>query len=164
MCEDKLSIQVGCFNGCPRDVEGHGKHVPALHPRAGEELCEVRAGAQFTSHDAPCIVRRRGLGHHTEEPVWAGVEPTWTTVVKPWLRNMSASWVSSVAADFHSAMLHFGSVKWTWAFQKPAVTMQRLHGSCSVPAGISTFGPTAAIRPSRIRTVPSSMGGSEGET
>ena len=51
--------------------------------------------------------------------VSAGLEPRSTTVVKPRLRNMSASWASSRSADFHSAMLHLGSVKCTWTFQKP---------------------------------------------
>ena len=50
------------------------------------------------------------------------------TVVKPRLRNMSASWASSRSSDFHSARFHLGSVKWTWAFQKPAVTMQSVAG------------------------------------
>ncbi len=51
------------------------------------------------------------------------------TVVNPRLRNMSASCGLSVAADFHCAMVHLGSVKWTWAFQKPAVTTQWSQGT-----------------------------------
>jgi hypothetical protein len=58
------------------------------------------------------------------ENVSAGLEPRSMTVVNPRLRNMSASWGLRVAADFQLAIDHFGSVRWTCAFQKPAVTMQ----------------------------------------
>src|SRR5215472_17684664 len=90
--------------------------------------------------------------------VSAGLEPRSMTVVKPRERNMSASWASRVEADFHSENCHLGSVKWTWAFQKPAVTVQPLQGTSVATSGTGMLGPTAAMRPSRMRMEPLGMG------
>ena len=69
----------------------------------------------------------------------------------------------SLAAGCQSELAHFRSVKWTCAFQNPAITTQWSQGITLAPAGTATSGPTAAILPSCTTTVPRSIAGASGE-
>ncbi len=86
-------------------------------------------------------------------------EPVSTTVVKPRRVSMSVSAAFQLAAE--SSARHFASVKWTCAFQKPAVTVQPLHATTRAPGGTASPLPRAAIRPSvTTMSIPSRTGAS----
>ena len=88
------------------------------------------------------------------------------TVVKPWRFSMSVIAALSSAAGRVPASANFASVKCTWLFWKPAVTVPPSQAArCRAPPVAMSFaGPAAAILPSTIRTAASSMGAASGDT
>ena len=87
------------------------------------------------------------------------------TVVKPWRFSMSVMAALSSDAGRVGASANFASVKCTWLFWKPAVTVPPSHAErrSAPPAAMSFAGPAAAIFPSTIRTAASSMGAASGD-
>ena len=98
--------------------------------------------------------------------VLARLEAVSTTVVKPKRFSMSVIAAASSGASFAAASANFASVKWTWLFWKPAVTVPPSQpASRRAPrSGMSFAGPAAAIFPSTIRIAASSMGAASGDT
>src|SRR5579862_10020304 len=98
------------------------------------------------------------------DTVLVGAEATSTTVVKPECVSIACMSRDKSVADLVASPSHWGPVKWTWAFQKPAKTVQLLHANSNVPAGTRMLLPTALIFPACIRIVVWVRGGLLGET
>jgi len=56
--------------------------------------------------------------------VFAHIEPVSNTLVNPYAVKASRSCRSSSVGGIASASAHIRSKKWTWLFQRPAVTAQ----------------------------------------
>lgn len=75
-----------------------------------------------------------------------------TTVVNPRLDSISRRNRFNGTAPPRPAERQWGSVKCTWEFQNPAVTVDRSPGRMGIPAGIARPAPTAETTPSRTTT------------
>src|SRR5215813_4014997 len=78
---------------------------------------------------------------------------------------MSCSCCVSCEPEIEGAFSHLGSIKWTWLFQKPAVSVNPAQSILIRSSGILILpsSPRATILPARITTAPLLIGFSDGE-
>jgi len=135
---------------CKQRRQRTGRHI-ALQIAAGAgeidaaELKQVVAPGVIEFAGAERIIllvaMRRRIGKLTE-----GEVPVSTTRTKPQRVSIASSAAASFSGSAVAASAHTGSVKWTWEFQKPAVTVAPAQSMTVAPAGIPTRSGCGTLR------------------